>query len=114
MWPQFVARVRAERGPRLFSMIASAKPVRVHRGALEIGLPNSFSQGQLATETDFLSDALSDLVGSPTPLRFVVARGERAETAPPDDPFEKLKELRQTDPVVRALFDKLGAEIVWN
>ncbi|OZC02999.1 hypothetical protein BSZ36_08460 [Rubricoccus marinus] len=114
MWPQLVTRVRAERGMSLFSMIASAKPERIHRGALEVSVSNSLAQGSLQNEVDFLSEILSGLAGQPTPLRFVVSQAERRETVAADDPFEKLKQLRQTDPVVQALFEKLGAEIVWN
>ena len=114
VWPDLVRRVRAERGPRLFAMVASAKPERLHRGALEIAVPTPLAQGQLDAEAEYLADALGALAGQDLTLRFVVQQREAGETAAPDDPFETLKQLRQTDPVVRALFEKLGAEIVWN
>ena len=40
--------------------------------------------------------------------------GDQDRPVRADDPFETLKQMRQDHPVVRALFDQFGAEIVWN
>lgn len=114
VWSDFIQHVRSEHGPRLFSMLAGASPLRVRRGRLEIGVTSPLAQGQLDSEAERLGHALAALVGEPTPLAFVVEQPKRGETAKADDPFETLKRLRQEDPVVRALFDELGAEIVYT
>ncbi|MEM6326321.1 MAG: DNA polymerase III subunit gamma/tau, partial [Bacteroidota bacterium] len=114
VWREFVQQVRAEHGPRLFSMLAGAEPLRVRRGTLEVGVASPLATSQLGASAEALSAAMGALVGQAVPLAFVVERSASAETARPDDPFETLKRLRQEDPVVRALFDELGAEIVYT
>jgi hypothetical protein len=62
-----------------------------------------------------LRDVLAGVLGEDAPpVRYVVAPEDAGETAAPSDPFERLKQLRQEHPVVRALFERFGAEIVWQ
>ncbi|WP_412060658.1 DNA polymerase III subunit gamma/tau [Rubrivirga sp. IMCC45206] len=114
-WPRFVAAVRKEVGVRVASIVRTGAPFRVRRGAVEVGMEDAFGV-TVATENDeALSAVLATVLGAPAPpLRWVESPRDTVETARPDDPFETLKQMRKDHPVVRALFETFGAEIVWN
>jgi hypothetical protein len=50
----------------------------------------------------------------PPPLAFVVRTDALPETAAPPDRFERIKQLRHEHPVIRAIFEQFGGEIVWT
>jgi DNA polymerase-3 subunit gamma/tau len=114
-WPRFIAAVREQVGVRVGAIVKAGKPVRVARGAVEIGLADAFGV-TVATDNDVpLREVLADVLGGEAPpVRWVEAPAEAVETAAPTDPFEALKQMRQEHPVVRALFEQFGAEIVWQ
>ena len=113
-WPRLVEAVRAEGMVRLAAVIGSGQPHRVARGAVEVAMVDDFSQRVAEGESDALADILGRLLGTDAPqLRFTITPQAAPETARPADPFERLKQLRQEHPTVRALFDRFGAEIVW-
>ena len=113
-WPRLVDAVRAEGHVRLAAVIGSGTPHRIARGSVEVAMPDDFSQrvadGELATLLPILSRILAT---EPPALRFTLAPQDVPETAREADPFERLKQLRQEHPTVRALFERFGAEIVW-
>ncbi|MEM8557552.1 MAG: hypothetical protein AAGG50_06995, partial [Bacteroidota bacterium] len=118
-WPGLHARVKAER-VHIGALLTSAQPHRVHRGAVEVAVPDQFTCDLLTSETARLTAHLAAELGTEaraedTPaLRFVVAAPEALpETPASADPFEAFKHLRQTHPVVRLLFERFGAEIVY-
>jgi hypothetical protein len=109
-----VARVKAER-VHVGALLQLAEPQRAVRGALEVAVPDEFGRGLLESEAAGFQQALGALLGEGAPaLRFVVRAAEAGETAAEEDPFERLKRLRQEHPVFRALFERFGAEIVWT
>ncbi|WP_412070088.1 DNA polymerase III subunit gamma/tau [Rubrivirga sp. IMCC43871] len=114
-WPRFVAAVREHVGVRVASIVRTGAPFRVRRGAIEVGMEDAFGV-TVATENDeALAAVLSTVLGTPAPpLRWIESPRDTVETARPDDPFETLKQMRKDHPVVRALFETFGAEIVWN
>ena len=114
-WPHFVAAVRERIGIRVGAIVRSGTPYRVARGAVEIAMDDAFG-ASVASENDRrLAAVLGEVLGGEAPpLRWVVAPAEVSETASPGDPFEALKQMRQHHPVVKALFDSFGAEIVWQ
>ncbi|MEM6784865.1 MAG: hypothetical protein AAF624_14170, partial [Bacteroidota bacterium] len=116
-WAGLHARVKADR-VHIAALLSNAQPQRVHRGAVEVVVADDFTRTLLTSETDRLASHLAAELGTEaddTPaLRFVVAAPEALpETAAPADPFEAFKHLRQTHPVVRLLFERFGAEIVY-
>jgi hypothetical protein len=89
--------------------------VRLHRGTIEIALADAFACTIASREQDAIQQAVAAHLGDEMlPLSFVVADNDSQETRHEADPFETLKQLRQEHPVVRALFDRFGAEIVWT
>ncbi len=114
-WPRFVAAVRDQVGIRVGAIVRTSAPFRVSKGAVEVAMDDAFGV-TVATDNDKqLSAVLAEVIGAePPPLRWVQAPKEVSETAPQADPFEALKQMRQNHPVVKALFDSFGAEIVWQ
>lgn len=113
VWPEFTARVREER-VQLGALLSLARPERVRRGAVEVHVPDDFTCEQLRRDSDVLATHLCAVAGEDAPqLRFVVAEAATAETTSTRTPFEILKDLRQEHPVVRALFERFQANIVW-
>ena len=89
--------------------------MRVHNGAVEVALADALAVAVAAEHAGEVQAALGALLGEAAPpLRFVPATGAGREPAAAADPFERLKAMRQEHPVVRALFDRFGAEIVWQ
>src|SRR5690606_39807153 len=114
VWPELVARVKAER-VHVGALLQLAEPERAVRGTVEVAVPDEFGRGLLESEAPGFQQALGALLGDRAPaLRFVVRTVEVGETAVAEDPFERLKQLRQEHPVFRALFERFGAEIVWT
>ena len=114
-WPRVIAAVRERVGVRVGAILQSSAPVRVARGAVEIGMDDAFGVTVATNNEAALLDVLSDVLRSEVPpLRWVESARDTPETVRADDPFETLKQMRQDHPVVRALFDQFGAEIVWN
>ncbi|WP_420455487.1 DNA polymerase III subunit gamma/tau [Rubrivirga sp.] len=114
-WPAFVAAVREHVGVRVGAIVKAGTPFRVARGAVEVGMNDAFAVTVASDNQSALADVLAGVLGADAPpLRWVESPRETAETARPDDPFEALKQMRQDHPVVRALFEQFGAEIVWS
>ena len=110
------AALRGEQRIRLASFLAGADVVRVHAGAVEVALADALAVAVATEHAAEVQAALSVLLGEAAPpLRFVAAvAGRGREPAATSDPFERLKTMRHEHPVVRALFERFGAEIVWQ
>ena len=111
-WPALCAQGR----PSLRGILRLTEPVDVRLGAIEVSVPDAFSQTTLQSEAGALSERLGQLIGEDAPgLRFVVRQKGRTgpEPAAAVDPFEQIKRLRQEHPVIRTLFERFGAEIKW-
>ncbi len=114
-WPALAVALRAEQRIRLASFLKDADVVRVYNGAVEVALANALAIAVAAEHAAEVQAALSALLGEAAPpLRFVAGEARRGEPAAASDPFERLKAMRHEHPVVRALFERLGAEIVWQ
>ena len=114
-WPRVVEAVRAEVGVRVGAIVQGGRPLRVRRGAVEVGLDDAFACRVADDHADVLAAVLARVLGGEAPaVRYVVAPADAVETGAPADPFDALKQMRQEHPVVRALFERFGAEIVWQ
>ena len=114
VWSQLIATVKAER-PSVAGVLAHVEPVGVEHGTVQIAVPTTFVQQLLRSEQATFTEALTDAMGEePPPLAFVVRTPDADETAAPADPFERIKQLRHEHPVIRAIFEQFGGEIVWT
>ncbi len=115
-WPVLVAAVRAAEGVRLGAVLTGARVERVVRGAVEVAVADEFAARTAREGADAIARALAGVMGADAPLLAFVARppGAGAETPAAADPFERLKHLRQEHATVRALFERFGAEPVYD
>lgn len=114
VWSQLIDTVKAER-PSVAGVLAHVEPVGVEHGTVQIAVPTTFVQQLLRSEQATFTEALTDAMGEePPPLAFVVRTPDADETAAPTDPFERIKQLRHEHPVIRAIFEQFGGEIVWT
>ncbi len=114
-WGRFTDAVRDQVGIRVGAIVKSGSPYRVARGAVEVAMDDAFGVRVATDNEDRLAEVLAEVLGGPVPpLRWVEAPTETVETKAQADPFEALKQMRQSHPVVRALFESFGAEIVWQ
>ncbi len=112
VWPRLIATVKRER-PSVAGVLAHVEPVGVEHGAVQVAVPSAFVQRLLKSEADTFTEALADAMGEDPPvLVFVVQTPD--ETTAPADPFERIKQLRHENPVIRAIFEQFGGEIVWT
>jgi DNA polymerase-3 subunit gamma/tau len=114
VWPRLIATVKAER-PSVAGVLAHVEPVGVEHGTVQIAVPSAFVQRLLKSESATFTTALAGAMDEePPPLAFVVHTPSDGETAAPTDPFERIKQLRHEHPVIRAIFEQFGGEIVWT
>ncbi len=114
-WPRYTQAVHERVGVRVGAIVKGGKPLRVGRGAVEIGMEDEFCVRVAEDNADALQEVLTEVLGGVAPpVRYVVAPKVTVETGAPADPFDALKQMRQEHPVVRALFETFGAEIVWQ
>ena len=113
LWPDLVQTIKADR-IHVGTLLEQANPNRVVRGSIEVTVPDKFSCTLLESEAEKFASALSVLLEEKSPpLRFVVDISANGEPVRDADPFERFKQLRHENPVIQALFEKFGAEIVW-
>ncbi|MEM1043469.1 MAG: DNA polymerase III subunit gamma/tau [Bacteroidota bacterium] len=112
VWPRLIATVKEER-PSVAGVLAHVEPVGVEYGTVQVAVPSTFVQRLLQSETGTFAEALAGAMGDEPPALAFVVQAED-ETAAPADPFECIKQLRHENPVVRALFEQFGCEIVWT
>ncbi len=121
-WPEFVASIREER-IRIGTLLQESRPRAVMGGTVTIGVPDAFHRSTLAEHRAFLMERLSTAVAAVTTetveeIRFVIddtlRTSDGGETAHEKDPYEVVRTLREDHPVVRALFDTFGGEIVYR
>ncbi len=112
VWPRLIATVKQKR-PSVAGVLAHVEPVGVEHGVVQVAVPSAFVQRLLKSEDEAFAGALALAMGeAPPPLAFVVRAAD--ETAAPVDPFERIKQLRHENPVIRAIFEQFGGEIVWT
>ncbi len=118
VWGQYVKHVSQER-IHVGALLQHTHPAGIERDGLYIAVPDAFHQRLLRSERDYLQKHLASLLEKPDfpDLHFTIQAGEKEEPEPETqaeiDPFERMKRLRQDNPVIRALFDQFGGELVW-
>jgi hypothetical protein len=120
VWPQFVARVRAEM-LRVGALLSEGVPHALEGEALVVAVPSRFHLQTLEESRDALLKHLNEVAERPAArLQFIVLPGRAPEpdagTAPAREqvtPTEYIHRRSQTDPVVRAIMEHFGGEIVW-
>ncbi len=118
IWPEFLKHVQTER-IHVSALLQHARPIKIHEETLVLSVPDEFHKRMLANQQDFLLDHLCNFVMVPIErANFVIDMiGSDAllkqEVTPAIDPHEYMQKKRDESPIVRAIFDEFGGEMVW-
>ncbi len=115
-WLPFVMAVKSDR-IHVGSLLQHAAPRAMSDGHIEIDVPDDFHKRLLENQQDFLlKHARGIIADSVRSLRFSVQASVKppsGETAEDFDPYEYMQQKRKDNPVIRAIFDEFGGELVW-
>ncbi len=115
VWPRVTDGVQR---PGLRALLTLASPKAADGGTLVLAVPDATS----ARTIEAGAETLLDLVDAASGVRLTQVRcdvqpgalpAHPAETAPALDPLQFIEQQRQENPVVRAIFEQFGGEIVW-
>ncbi len=116
LWPEFVQRVKQD-SLKIGSLLEHSKPHKFQHDTLHIGVPGELHKNLCEDRASDLVGVLAHLSGtSPKRLAFEILPGLQEQHKHDDRPFDASLHLRQRtrgEPVVRALVEKFGAEVVW-
>jgi DNA polymerase III subunit gamma/tau len=117
LWPGYVGRIRAER-IHVSALLQHATPLDDQGQTIVLSVPDEFHRRMLDSQQEYLLSRFRDETGR-TIARFDFVVGGSAvgsdapETPREIDPYEYMKQKRAESPVIRAIFDQFGGEVVW-
>ena len=117
VWSRFVQAAKSER-IHVGALLQHMTPLEVNDEAVLIGVPDEFHRRLLSNQQDFLLKHLQTLdLEEVNRLTFIVREDldpATPEEAVPDiDPQEYMQQKRQENPVIQAIFEQFGGEMVW-
>ena len=117
IWPRVVEIIKNEK-IGVSAPLLLARPVAARHNVVSIALPDDFNRSQLEQARPRIARCLNELLeGRSVELEFIVSTAtEQGETKEEDeeiDPYEIIQRKREEDPVIRAIFDQFGGEIVY-
>ncbi len=116
VWLSFVRSVKTDR-IHVGSLLQHTAPAGLTGKKLTVAVPDDFHLRLLTNQEAFLLDHIGSHLSQPiTEMKFVIRtdlKADEAETDESFDPLEYMNRKRAESPVVRALFDEFGGELVW-
>lgn len=117
IWDDLVETVNEDR-IHVGSLLKHSRPEDVRDGIAVIGVPDDFHHRLLSHQHDYLIEHIKPLLSVEIrSMRFMIREDLEApdaeETASDFDPYEYMQRKRQENPVIRAIFDQFGGELVW-
>lgn len=116
-WSQLLAIVKEDK-IHVGSLLQHSRPEHFHDGTAAIAVPDAFHHRLLTHQSEYVIEQIQPLIAEPlTSIRFVIRDDletpGKEETASNFDPYEYMQRKRQENPVIRAIFDQFGGELVW-
>ena len=114
-WETYIKAVMRDR-IHVGALLQHASPLAVVGKTVEIAVPDDFHERLLGSEATYLADKLATTLSlDPAPsVRVVISETEaHAESEPEIDAAERIQRLKAENPVIAALIDKFGGEVVW-
>lgn len=117
IWKEVVERVKHDK-IQVWSLLHHARPEGYRDEQAVIAVPNDFHRRVLTSQEAYVLGHMRAVSDVPLQsLQFVVRdhidAGAEQETASDFDPYEYMQRKRQENPVIRAIFDQFGGELVW-
>jgi len=116
-WPSYLQAVKADR-IHVGALLQHTTPLDARGTLVDIAVPDAFHQRLLHNQHDFLVTHLKEQIKEEvTRLQFTVQAAMEAtaqeETTDEFDPYAYMQRKQKESPVLRALFEQFGGEIVW-
>ncbi len=118
VWPDFVQQAK-QVAIRVGAVLGEGEPVALESGTLTVTVPTPFHKQLLEDHRDVLHRHLAALTSVPVSYFQYIVRNDPAPDQPAGtakeevNPAEYLKQRAAKDPVVRAIIEHFGGEIVW-
>ena len=116
-WEAAVRQVHADR-IHVGALLQHCKPADYRNETLTVAVPDDFHRRLLGSQDEYLIEQFATgVTPSVRRIRFVVREALQqnlpSETAAQIDPLEYFNRKREENPVVRAIFEQFGGELVW-
>ncbi len=116
-WDAAVKKVQEDR-IQYGALLVHCRPADYRKEILTITVPDDFHRRMLGSEDEYLLRQFEECMTLPVKrLRIIIdeslLQGVSTETAPQIDPLEYFNRKREENPVVRAIFEQFGGELVW-
>ena len=116
-WPDYVQHVKRKR-IQVGALLQHCQPTSLRGDTLSVAVPDPFHQRLLRNQQALLLRHLNEMASADlSQFDFAVQDdlevSDQEETAGEVDPYEYMQKKRQENPVVRAIFEHFGGELVW-
>ncbi len=117
VWSDLLLQVKEDK-IHVGSLLQHSRPEEFRDGAAVIGVPDEFHHRLLVNQHDYVMAQLRPLLSEPLEtIRFTIRTDldapDSQETGSDFNPYEYMQRKRQENPVIRAIFDQFGGELVW-
>ena len=117
-WTAYSQKIKQEK-IHVSALLQHTVPLDIRDAALVLSVPDEFHKRMLGSQSEYLLTVLKEFVSiDVNRISFVIdlARAgekEAAETTKEIDPYEYMQKKRKDNPVIKAIFDEFGGEMVW-
>ena len=117
-WDAYSSKVKQDK-IHVSALLQHTAPLDIRDATLVLSVPDEFHKRMLGSQSDYLLTVLKEFVDlDVSRISFVIdlAKAEEkaaAETAKEIDPYEYMQKKRKDNPVIKAIFDEFGGEMVW-
>ena len=115
IWDDLLDRIKHDK-IQVWSLLHHTRPAGFRDGTALIAVPNEFHHRMLTSLQDYILEqfrGLAPVRGLTFIVREEMEVPDAEETASDFDPYEYMQRKRQENPVIRAIFDQFGGELVW-
>ena len=117
-WDAYVLRIKGER-IHVSALLQHTTPVDVRDDTLVLSVPDDFHKRMLGSQSEYLLTILKEFVSLDVHrISFIIDLKKAAENAAKEtvkeiDPYEYMQKKRKENPIIKAIFDDFGGEMVW-
>ena len=117
-WEPYLNKIKVDR-IHVSALLQNAKPTDFRAETLVLTVPDEFHKRMLSSQEDYLLEHLTSFVQQTIGrISYIVdlngmEEQQDVKTSKEVDPREYMQRKRQDNPVIRAIFDEFGGEMVW-
>ena len=117
-WDAYVQRIKGER-IHVSALLQHTKPLDVRDETLVLSVPDDFHKRMLGSQSEYLLTILKEFVSLDVHrISFTIDLSQAEENAAQEtvkeiDPYEYMQKKRKENPIIKAIFDDFGGEMVW-